>query len=114
MIRSILNRLLSPSRRKQKKPPEQKTEPLPALPSMVLYQFPECPYCKRVLHAIDSLSLDIPQRNTRKNPEWRTDLRRRTGRTQVPCLFIEGNAMFESLDIVAYLERNHADIAKLS
>ena len=109
MIRSILNRLLRP---KNRIVPNLDDEPLPALPQIVLYQFPECPYCVRVLKVIDELSLDIPQRNTRRNREWRDDLKRRTGRTQVPCLFIDGKAMFESLDIVAYLNQHHPDIAK--
>ncbi|MBW1881075.1 MAG: glutathione S-transferase domain-containing protein [Deltaproteobacteria bacterium] len=30
----------------------------------------------------------------------------RTGRTQVPCLFVDGEPMFESLDIVDWFERS--------
>jgi glutaredoxin len=43
-------------------------------------------------------------RDTRLQPEHRQALIARTGRTQVPCLFIDGEPMFESEDIVEWLE----------
>lgn len=74
------------------------------LPDLVLYYFPQCIYCQRVLRVIDELNLDIPLRDIRKEKKWKQDLLGRTGRKQVPCLFIEGSDLFESKDIILYLK----------
>ena len=77
---------------------------------LVLYKFDSCPYCRRVMRVIDQLELagSIEYRDTRTDPKWRSDLQQRTGRTQVPCLFIDGEAMFESADINEWLQHNYA------
>ena len=75
-------------------------------PELILYKFDACPYCKRVQRKITELNISdkIKMRDTRTEPMWRKDLNDRTGRTQVPCLFIDGEPMFESLDIIDYLQ----------
>ena len=73
---------------------------------LVLYKFDSCPACRRVFRAIDDLDVAIEYRDTRTERQWRADLMKRTGRTQVPCLFIDGDPMFESRDIAAWL-REH-------
>ena len=76
------------------------------LEGLILFKFDACPYCRVVQRALQKLGLDIEQRDTRAEPRFREQLLRRTGRTQVPCLFIDNQPMFESLDIVAWLEEN--------
>lgn len=71
---------------------------------LVLYKYDSCPYCQRVLRALDKLGLEVEMRDTMLSPEAREELYQRTGRTQVPCLFIDGEALFESMDIVSWLE----------
>ena len=75
-------------------------------PNLILYKFDACPYCKRVQRKITELNIsdEIEMRDTRTEPIWRQDLQEQTGRTQVPCLFIDGEPMFESLDIIDYLQ----------
>ncbi len=73
-----------------------------------LYMFHSCPYCQRVLGAIDDLGLGIELRDVRADPERRRELVEATGRGTVPCLRIEEPGgqvrwMHESLDIVAFL-----------
>lgn len=77
---------------------------------LVLYGRQSCPYCVRVYRAIDRLGISdlIEHRNTVYGGEWRAELRERTGRTQVPCMFIDGEEMFESLDIIDWLEANYS------
>ena len=70
---------------------------------LVLYQFPQCPYCAYVLSEIRRLDIAVELRDTRENGHHRAELIRRTGKSQVPCLFINDKPMFESADIVAYL-----------
>ena len=78
------------------------------IPELILYGRSSCPYCLRVYRVIEELDIEdkITRRNTGYGTEWRSDLRNRTGSTQVPCLFINGEPMFESLDIIAWLKAN--------
>lgn len=75
---------------------------------LVLYKYDSCPFCLRVFAAIDRLGLNIEYRDVRKDPAWREDLRKRTGRTTVPCLLIDDVPMFESADIVRWMVGNFA------
>lgn len=75
---------------------------------LILYGRSSCPYCARVDRVIQELNLEdrFTRRNTGYGSEWRSDLRDRTGSTQVPCLFINGEPMFESLDIIEWIRNN--------
>lgn len=74
--------------------------------ALVLYKFDSCPYCQRVMQQIAPLGLteSIEMQDTRQDPKARTLLQESTGRTQVPCLFIDGKPLFESSDIADYLQ----------
>lgn len=72
---------------------------------LVLYKFDACPYCQYVLGEARTLGLDLPQRDTRREPAAAEALRAATGRTQVPCLFIDGVPLLESRDIVEWLRK---------
>lgn len=72
-----------------------------------LYKFDTCPYCQRVMRAIEkSGRTDIVFHDTRKNEEDRQYLIDHGGKEQVPCLFIDGKPLYESLDIIAWLEEH--------
>jgi len=76
--------------------------------SLVLYGYPQCPYCRRVLSAIAALGLEVPLRNTMLDAGHNDALVAATGRETVPVLRIEEHDgsvrwMPESLDIVRYL-----------
>ena len=73
---------------------------------LALYYFDECPYCQLVLNAISELGLksQIELKNTRHEPSNREKLMRDTGRSQVPCLYIDEVPMFESREIVQWLK----------
>ncbi len=72
--------------------------------------YDECPYCQRVMSAARSLGLALPLRNIRKDPSARAELMRVGGSKQVPCLFVNGQPLYESADIIAFLksEVSHA------
>jgi glutaredoxin len=76
-----------------------------------LYQFESCPYCARVRRYIAEAGLDIPLRDTLRDPAARSELIQGGGDSMVPCLRIERDGqvrwLYESLDIIAYL-REHA------
>ena len=103
----------APSIPETPQPVEQKSEPIARnqdIPELILYGRPSCPYCARVDRVIEELDIEdkLTRRLTSYGSEWREDLRNRTGSTQVPCLFIDGEPMFESLDIIAWIKANLA------
>jgi len=84
-------------------------------PKLSLYHYDGCPYCARVRSAIERLGLDVELRNIHQHSEYRSELRRATGRSTVPCLRIKRDSgtqwMHESLDIIRFLEREIAGAA---
>ena len=78
--------------------------PAPDAPrTLALYKYDACPFCRRVTSVIDRLGLDVDRRDVLLEPEHRAGLMQATGRTTVPCLFIDGTPLFESADIAAWL-----------
>jgi len=70
-----------------------------------LYKFDACPYCRRVMRMIEkSGRTDVEMHDIHENAEDRKRLIAVGGKEQVPCLFIDGDPMYESLDIIAWLE----------
>ena len=68
-----------------------------------LYYLPSCPYCQRVLHFMSEQGILIDTCATTE-PEHRDYLLKNGGKNQVPCLFIDGKAMYETNNIIAYLK----------
>ena len=69
-----------------------------------LYKMDTCPYCQRVFQAISRLEIPLRLRDIVKDPEAATKLVEVGGKDQVPCLFVDGKPMYESADIVLFLE----------
>ena len=68
----------------------------------LLYVLPGCPYCAKVLRFMESRGIELPLRST-DEPGAREELIAAGGKFQAPCLMIDGVAMYESDDIIAYL-----------
>lgn len=77
-----------------------------------LYYYDECPYCRKVLRVIDELKIPVNFCNTRKDAAHLNKLLKDTGLTQVPCLYINGQPMFESADIINWLRENETQLKK--
>lgn len=78
--------------------------PDPSQPhELALYTSQYCGYCRRVERALQDLDLEVERRQTSLSENAR-ELFSVTGRRTVPCLFIDGQPMFESLDIIAWLQ----------
>jgi glutathione S-transferase len=81
----------------------------PAQP-LELYSFEASPFCRIVRETLSSLELAYLLHNVAKNSPRRDAFAARSGRMMVPWL-VDPNAgieMFESADIVAYLEATYA------
>lgn len=75
-----------------------------------LYYYDSCPYCQKVLRAMRRLDIEdkITLKNILRSSAAAKTLVAVGGKRQVPCLFIDGVPLYESDDIVAYLEREFA------
>lgn len=70
-----------------------------------LYKKNTCPFCQNVMSYIEqSGRTDVEYRDILQNPENLDRLVRDGGMDQVPCLFIDGEPMYESGDIIQWLE----------
>lgn len=70
-----------------------------------LYMLDTCPFCRRVLKYLDeSGRTDVELHNIHKSEADRQRLIEVGGVEQVPCLFIDGVPMYESLDIIDWLK----------
>lgn len=77
---------------------------------LALYEHALCGFCQRVRRAIDGLGLEVESRNILRERGWREELIAGGGRGVVPCLRVghaggEVDWLYESADIIAYLER---------
>ncbi|MBA2662642.1 MAG: glutathione S-transferase N-terminal domain-containing protein [Bradymonadaceae bacterium] len=74
-----------------------------------LYNFEASPYCRKVREAMCELNLDYVVKNVGKGSKRRAEFKALAGRVMVPYLVDPntGTQMFESDEIVAYLEKTY-------
>jgi len=74
-----------------------------------LYDFEGCPYCRKVREVLCELDLDYIAHPVAHGSARRLELRKRGGKVQVPYLVDPntGAAMYESDDIIAYLNKTY-------
>lgn len=73
---------------------------------LVLYYKPTCPYCQKVISYLKSRNRELTMRDISTDPEALETLIGVGGKKQVPCLFVDGKPMYESDDIIQFLESN--------
>ena len=76
------------------------------MPQLTLYYTPSCSYCGRVLDFMKKNNIQLSLKDA-GDPTTREELRKVGGKTQVPCLVIDGKALYESMDIIKWLEANY-------
>lgn len=76
------------------------------MPKLTLYYFPSCPFCVTVLDCLKRQNLEIPMRDIQTEAGARDELVEIGGKGQVPCLVIDGKPLYESADIVRWLEEH--------
>ncbi len=106
----VLNAVFSPKGIKRN--PQDQRQVDEKAKSLALYQFEACPFCVKVRRAMKRQSVNVALKDAKNNPQHRAELEQGGGRIKVPCLRIEKNGqtqwMYESSDIVAYLEKEFA------
>ena len=74
--------------------------------TLALYHFEGCSYCAKVRDFMAKNNISISLKDTHANPAYRDELIKIGGKQQVPCLVIDGKALYESLDIIKWLKKN--------
>lgn len=70
-----------------------------------LYVKTSCPYCAKVESFMESNGIELQIHNIDTDAAARSYLIENGGKRQVPCLFVDGKALYESNDIIDYLGR---------
>jgi glutaredoxin len=71
-----------------------------------LFYRPTCGYCLKVLRFIQQNNISIPLKDVSRDPGIRDELITIAGKTQVPCLVVNGKPLLESDHIVKWLKEN--------
>ena len=74
---------------------------------LCLYHFAGCPYCQRVRDFLAEKNISVPMKDIHENPAFHEELLSIGGKGQVPCLVIDGTALYESMDIIEWFKKNH-------
>ncbi|WP_432473977.1 glutathione S-transferase N-terminal domain-containing protein [Amphritea sp. HPY] len=79
---------------------------------LALYQYEACPFCVKVRRSLRRNGLNIEIRDAKRNDQFKQELQTGGGKLKVPCLRIEDSSgepswMYESSDIIAYLEKSY-------
>ena len=74
--------------------------------NLLLYYKPTCSYSQKVFHFMEPKGIKIPLKNIDEKAEYRSELQRIGGKAQIPCLLIDGKALYESDDIIKWLQTN--------
>lgn len=77
------------------------------MPQLVLYYMDHCPYCTKVRRYLDENGITVPMKEIDVTPAYRDELIRIGGKKQVPCLVIDGKALYESNDIIEWFKKNY-------
>lgn len=78
-------------------------------PAITVYRLQACPYCERVVRALDEYNLDYHSRFVEPMHSERNVVKRLSGKRTVPAIVDErtGVTMSESGNIVEYLENTY-------
>ena len=79
---------------------------VPAAHDLELYVMDGCPFCIKVKAFLAKNGIAIPERNISVDAQAEQKLIAVGGKRQVPCLFIDGQPLYESSDIIDWVHRN--------
>lgn len=72
-----------------------------------LYVGTVCRFCKKVENFMEENNIDIPLVNINEDKEAMLELMEKGGKRQVPCLYHDGEYLYESDAIIAFLKENY-------
>ncbi len=75
---------------------------------LTFYYTPRCPFCLKVMRFMDEHSIKLPMKDCTE-PKNAQELISIGGKRQVPCLVINGEAMYESQEIIEWMKEHLTD-----
>ncbi len=87
----------------------QQTSAVQESPSLVLYYSSRCPYSQKVLGYLKNIHKSVPMKDVVDNPQNKEELSRAGGQLLVPCLVIDGKALYDADAIIEWLSK-HQDL----
>lgn len=75
--------------------------------TLTLYHFNGCPYCQRVKDFLNKEGIEVPMKDIHEKPAYLAELIKIGGKSQVPCLVIDGRALYESSDIIEWFKKTY-------
>lgn len=73
----------------------------------VLYKKDSCPFCQKVMIFMKEHDVQgVEMKDIIEDPSNKDYLVEHGGKNQVPCLFIDGEPLYESNDIIQYMREN--------
>lgn len=73
----------------------------------ILYVGTICPFCKKVENFLDEENIELEIVNIEKDRDAMMKLIEEGGKRQVPCLYHDGEYLYESDDIIEFLKENN-------
>jgi glutaredoxin len=74
---------------------------------LTLYYFDSCPFCIKVVQFLNKNNIQLNMKNTIQDASAKSELLNIGGKSQVPCLIMNGTAMYESDDIIEWLKHHY-------
>ena len=71
---------------------------------LLLYYKNSCSFCHKVLDYLEAKGREVPKKDISLDYDAAMALVEVGGKRQVPCLVIDGKALYESDDIIAWFE----------
>ena len=78
---------------------------------LALYKFDSCPFCQKVQRFLKEHQIVVPTKDVLFDKDAKENLLRIGGKTQVPCLVIDGQPLYESNDIIDWLRLHYVKAA---
>lgn len=75
-------------------------------PSLVLYYSSYCPYSQKVLRYLKKIHKTVPMKDVVDNPQNKEELSRAGDQLLVPCLVIDGKALYDADAIIDWLSKH--------
>lgn len=80
-----------------------------------LFYKDSCPFCHKVLDFMNENGIVVDLLDVVSEPANKERLIQVGGKSQVPCLFVDGEPMYESMDIINFLAKEfHTDEPKFA
>ncbi|MDD7983667.1 glutathione S-transferase N-terminal domain-containing protein [Lentisphaera marina] len=78
------------------------------MPELKLYSSNGCPFCRKVTSFMSANGIKVDIEDPFSSNDAMFAFKGLTGKTQVPCLIIDGKPMHESDDIIQWMKENLA------